>query len=86
MITRTEVQVFLAALGTELGYLPGDLGSHSLRIGGATALYHVTKDVTNVQRFGRWLGTAFHGYLWEAYERQRDLAAQMADGGFHLIQ
>ena len=49
-------------------------------------MYHATKDVINVQRFGRGLGQAFHSYLWEAYERQEGLAAQMAASGFNLIQ
>ena len=86
LLTRLEIQTFLTVLGAELGFPPGELGSHSLRIGGATAMYHATKDVINVQRFGRWLGQAFHSYLWEAYERQQGLAAQMAEGGFHLTQ
>ncbi len=49
-------------------------------------MYHVTKDVINVQRFGRWLGRSFQGYLWEAYERQAGLAEAMAQGAFHVIE
>eukprot|EP00974_Lingulodinium_polyedra_P121751 11180141-Lingulodinium_polyedra.AAC.1 len=55
------------------------MGSRSLRIGGATALYHSTKDLEVVKRYGRWASTAFHGYLWEDRKRQRSFAAAMAD-------
>ena len=60
------------------GYDPRRFRSHSLRIGGATALYHVRPDVQLIQRFGRWSSSAFQGYLWEAHERQKGLAQGMA--------
>ena len=86
LILRTDVRKLLAVVGAELGFPPETLGSHSLRIGGATAMYHVTRDVVNVQRFGRWLSQSFHCYLWEAHERQRGLGTGMATEGFHLAQ
>ena len=60
-------------------------GSHSLRIGGATALYQSTKDLEQVKRFGRWTSDAFHGYLWESHERQRGLATRMAQADGQLL-
>ena len=56
---------------------PGRIGSHSLRIGGATALYHTVKDLAYVQRFGRWASEAYHVYLWDSHEITRGVAAQM---------
>lgn len=60
-------------------------GSHSLRIGGATALYQSTKDLEQVKRFGRWTSDAFHGYLWENHERQRGLSSRMARADGQLL-
>ena len=52
--------------------------SHSLRIGGATALYHIYHDVEIIKRYGRWTSNAFHAYLWEANETAKGVAAKMA--------
>eukprot|EP00959_Pyramimonas_sp_CCMP1952_P299368 6261160-Pyramimonas_sp.AAC.1 len=57
---------------------PNDLGSHSLRIGGASALYAAFKDTALVQRWGRWSSDAFQGYLWEARGMAEGVASSMA--------
>ncbi len=57
---------------------PGRIGSHSLRIGGATALYHTVKDLAYAQRFGRWAGDSYHVYLWDSHDLTKGLAAKMA--------
>ena len=62
------------------------MGSHSLRIGGATAMYHVTRDLKLVQRYGRWASDAFQGYLWEADEAQQGLARDMGRDAFTLSE
>ena len=77
-VKREHVQHYLVLAGVALGVSPDRMGSHSLRIGGATAMYHVVKDLSVVQRFGRWLSDAFHGYLWESHEQTKGLAAAMA--------
>ena len=53
--------------------------SHSLRIGGASAIYHATGDTEVVKRYGRWSSGAFHRYLWESDEQHKQLAAKMAE-------
>eukprot|EP00971_Amphidinium_carterae_P023127 456236-Amphidinium_carterae.1 len=50
---------------------------HSLRVGGASALYQATGSIDIVQRWGRWASGAFHRYLWEAAEQSKGLAAAM---------
>ena len=62
------------------------MGSHSLRIGGATSLYHAVKDLEAVKRYGRWTTDCYHIYLWEDHERQRDFAQGMARGRQLLAQ
>jgi len=77
-IRREEIQHILELGAIALGINAERMGSHSLRIGGATALYHTVQDLEKVKRFGRWKSDAFHGYLWESHEPQRGLAKSMA--------
>ena len=41
-------------------------------------MFRVHKDLEAVKRFGRWLSGAFHCYLWEAHEPQKEMARAMA--------
>ncbi|CAK0867425.1 unnamed protein product, partial [Prorocentrum cordatum] len=78
-VKREEVQHFLALAGLAAGLKREEIGSRSLRIGGATAKYRVTDDLAKVQRYGRWASDSFHAYLWETHEPQRDVARRMAN-------
>ena len=53
------------------------LGSHSLRFGGASALWAAYKDASVVRRYGRWASDAFHTYLWEDREYSRGMSESM---------
>ena len=76
-IRREEIQHLLELSAMAFGVNADRMGSHSLRIGGATALYHTVQDLEIVKRFGRWKSDAFHGYLWESHEPQRGLSEGM---------
>ena len=78
-IRRETVQARLAVAAAACGVDRSKMGSHSLRIGGATALYHVTGDLQVVRRFGRWSSDAFHAYLWESHEQMKGLAGRMQE-------
>ena len=58
---RIEGQLKTAAVAN--GVNPSVIGSHSLRAGGATALYVRGISVTLTQRFGRWKSASFLRYL-----------------------
>ena len=76
-ILREHIQDILELATTATGGDAGRIGSPSFRIGGATALYHTVKDLSYVQRFGRWKSEAYHVYLWESHELTRGLANAM---------
>ena len=78
-ILRDQVQYFLEKATIATGGDPGRIGSHSLRIGGATALYHAVQDLSYVQRFGRWASEAYHVYLWETHEHTMCMAKKMEE-------
>jgi hypothetical protein len=77
-ISREEIQGWLRAGAADTGVPPERIGTHSLRIGGATALYAMGWSFGHIQRFGRWKSEAFHGYLWDAHGLTRGAARGMA--------
>ena len=77
-IRREEVQHYLVVAALASGLRGDTMGSHSLRIGGATAMYHSVEDLQKVKRFGRWASDSFHSYLWESHEPMRGVAQRMA--------
>ena len=77
-VKREQIQVLLRMAAQATGQDPNRMGTHSLRIGGATALYHSQKDLQYVRRFGRWCSDAFHLYLWESHEQQKGVSSSMA--------
>ena len=54
------------------------MGTHSLRIGGASALLHAGEHIETIKRIGRWVSDAFQRYLWEANEDTIGLSRKMA--------
>ena len=78
VVKREEVQEALQKAARAVGLPAGRFMSHSLRIGGASALYHATGDIEVVKRLGRWSSGAFHAYLWESADQARGVAAKMA--------
>ena len=77
-LVRSEVQQVLCSSAVATGANPDDIGSHSLRIGGASALWAAYKDSALVRRWGRWSSDAFHGYLWEARSSAQGVSDAMA--------
>ena len=70
-----------------MGIPASAVGTHSLRVGGATAVYAVTKGNKDlVQRLGRWASDAFQGYVWEDRTLTLGLAGAMlrAPWGPHM--
>ena len=77
LVQRAEVQAILERAAAGTGVDPQYIGSHSLRFGGATALYAAFGDTAMVQRWGRWASDAFQGYLWEARGNAKGVAEAM---------
>jgi integrase len=83
-IHRDSIQAWLK-YGAEANGIPADrIGTHSLRIGGATALYNIGWECWKIQRFGRWKSDAFHGYLWDKVGEGDKTSTLMANAAFTL--
>ena len=78
LIAREQIQQVLQMAAAAVGLPPERFRSHSLRIGGASAILHATNQFDLVKRFGRWSSDAVHGYLHDSAEQSMDLASAMA--------
>ena len=78
LLPRGAVQAAIEASAKALNMPPGDLGTHSLRFGGASAIWAAYGESALVKRWGRWASDSFQTYLWDAREASRDIAKKMA--------
>ena len=76
-VLRTDIQMWLRCAAGADGIPADRIGTHSLRVGGATALFNAGYDLTMIQRFGRWSSAAFHGYLWDTFGATKGAATAM---------
>ena len=77
-ILASQVRVLLEVAGEREGMPADRFGSHSLRIGGASALLHGGVPIEIIKRWGRWVSDSFQRYLWESTEDSRELSRLMA--------
>eukprot|EP00435_Cladocopium_sp_Y103_P046957 s1496_g13.t1 len=78
VLKRIEIQNVLQRSAKAVG-LPADrFQSHSLRIGGASALFQATGEVEVVKRTGRWTSGAVHRYLHDSGDVVSGLSKRMA--------
>lgn len=77
-LKRSRVSTLCQMSGVATGLDMQRLSSHSLRIGGATALYAAGHAVTTIQREGRWRSEAWRLYIWESFQLLPTLSSDMA--------
>ncbi len=67
------------------GYAPKLVSSHSLRAGGAMALFLQGADATKIMKIGRWTSTAFMSYIHEQLDVVTKGAAQQMSQGTPFV-
>ena len=77
LMSRESVQTALQMAAKALGFDQSRLGSHSLRFGGASALWAAYHDSGLVRRWGRWASDTFQSYIWEGRKGSHGVAAAM---------
>jgi hypothetical protein len=75
---RETLQATLRLASKATGGDQHDIGSHSLRFGGESALWAAYHDTGLVKRWGRWASDSFPTYLWEDRKGAGGIAASMA--------
>lgn len=78
VVQRSHIAQLLKVCGLALGENAADFGSHSLRIGGATALYAMGKETEYIRWFGNWASPTFLIYCRVSEGASDDTAALMA--------
>ena len=73
VLERSTVDTALKAAAVALGLDPADHATHSLRAGGATALYAIGWPPSKIQRRGRWLSDCWLLYIWPDREEAAGL-------------
>jgi hypothetical protein len=62
-LTKGRVHAVLKSAGARLGYDPKDFTSHSLRAGGASAMFHNGFSVDEIKKRGRWVSDTWKIYV-----------------------
>ena len=76
-ILREELQQELRLAAGDLGYPVGETFTHSLRVGGATALYMAGASLDYIKRWGRWSSNSWERYVRHVHARQHGPAEDM---------
>ncbi|CAE7238254.1 unnamed protein product [Symbiodinium sp. CCMP2592] len=77
-VTRECIQMLIAKAAEQQG-MRGATGAHSLRFGGASAIWAAYQNSAQLQRFGRWASDIYHGYTWDARASSQGVAKAMAE-------
>ena len=78
VLKRVQVQNVLQKAAVACGLPAGRFMTHSLRIGGASALFQATGEIELVKRTGRWTSAAVQRYLHDGEIALKDCAEKMA--------
>ena len=77
-LKRLEIQALLQKAAVAQNLPPSRFMSHSLRIGGASALFQATGEIETVKRAGRWSSSTVQRYLWDG-GKTKEYSKQMAN-------
>ena len=85
-IKKEKLQEKLRAAATKCSYDCRDYSSHSLRAGGATAMYHADIPIEDIQRRGRWKSDCWRIYIFGDRNRARGLLDAMTASCVELFR
>ena len=71
-LRTNDMLALVRKLVGSVGMRPEEFGTHSLRIGGATALFASGADPTVIRTMGRWSSDIYRLYCRASYERCLD--------------
>ena len=64
---RNRLCATLRIDGAAIGILASRIGNHSVRSGGATAMWRACDAIEIINRWGRWRSSPFQGYLRDGH-------------------
>ena len=86
MLTRDDVTLVMKGAAVECGVYTISVGTHSIRISGATALLLAGIPPETVQIIGRWTSNTFIGYQRYKAELMGGISTKMANTNYAAAQ
>jgi len=78
VVPRAAITALIERAAKALGVFDGDYSTHSLRFGGASAIWAAYSDTTLVKRWGRWSSESFQTYLWDSRRNSKGVSQKMS--------
>lgn len=78
VVPRAAITSLIEQAAKALGVWEGGYGTHSLRFGGASAIWAAYADTTLVKRWGRWSSESFQTYLWDSRKTAKGVSEKMS--------
>ena len=82
---RADIEGWVKLAARAVGLPHRRSNTHSLRMGGASALYAATRSIEVVRRFGRWRGNSADLYVFEAEHNTRRDAQSMVRAAYGYL-
>ncbi|KAJ8530505.1 hypothetical protein ON010_g14408 [Phytophthora cinnamomi] len=82
-LQASDVSMWIKAAASATGQDPSNFSTHSLCIGGATALFAAGVDSLPIKLFGRWRSSAFERYTRINEQVTSSMSNQMVGMGFN---
>ena len=84
-LTTTHVRSWVKALMVSVGENPEQFGAHSLRIGGATALFAAGAEPTIIRTMGRWSSDIYRLYVRACFSQTLDWSRKAGSTQVHDV-
>ena len=84
--TDGDIHNWVQQLAARIGEDEGDFGAHSLRIGGATAMFALGADPTDIRTVGRWCSDLYVLYTRAVVGRSAKWAARIGSADYETVQ
>ena len=84
VLAKAQVHRVLKAAARRAGFDPKDFTSHSLRAGGASAMYHNGFTYEQIQRRGRWVSDVWKIYVQGTSDQEMNMTQRMSENATNL--
>ena len=84
--TTDDIRDVVRQVAFAVGEDPLEFGAHSLRIGGATALFAAGADPIHIRTMGRWSSDCYRLYVRACFEQTMDWTRKLGSQQVHDVQ
>ena len=84
--TTDDIRAIVRQVCVAIGEDPTQFGAHSLRIGGATALFAAGADPLHIRTMGRWSSDCYRLYVRACFEQTLEWTRRLGSQRVHDVQ